>query len=439
MRSGLYYRTLIALAIGCYPIFLLAAVMLYLPEWMPAALTAGAAAVSIAALLQGILFHRLERRSRLLGDAAAAAAALLSGGACILLCMMRFPMRVSLICGALLAAAHFLAWKLRAGTLHQLSGISTYTLLCTIHFFVMLYLSVRRGYDAEGCFVSLLLMTLLLGSVRSSLALDKASPHGVHKSARRHNAVLYALLAALGLLAICAVRYFAALVKMAGVLLGKAAFRFLQWLGTITGQETETPVDPTQETSAVTQEAGAGGDIVMLLLTMLLLAGAGILLFRMQHRIADRIRSFFQNALAMFRHLLQGTKTMTDTAQNCEYADYVESIAHRQEAEVRRPDTRSRWNKQYRRFRKLSDPVEAFRCGYGLWLSSLLLRRVEVALTDTPEEVLQKAMQLDDAALCETVTGSYYLVRYACQKPDAEAMQALRELLAQTARQIRRI
>ncbi len=437
MDNRLCYRILAAIMLGCYPLFLLVGVSFRLPVWLPVALTAAAICAATVAHLQGTLLCRLEHRSRLLFLLTAIAAALLFGAASGALCALFFDTGAAVSCGALLTVAYLAAWRLRRLPLRQLSGAGTYTLLCTVQFLVLLYLAMYSEHSGESCLLSLLLMTLLFGSTRSSLAFQRAAPAGIHASAKRHNAVLYAVLSGITLLVICTGRYLAAAVRSGLTLVARAIGRFLVWLSHIGGESHDVPIDETQETTEVLQEQTAGDSILQWLLTGLLMLAIALLLWKLRHRLAAWLRSLFRRTVLLVRHLMGGAQAVPVPEQHPEFSDYVESITPAERTAVPRPDTRASWHRQYRRCRRLSDPTEQFRCGYGLWLSSLQLRRVEALPTDTPEEVCRKAQQLDDAALCRTVTDGYYLVRYACLPPEAEASRALRELLARTAKQLR--
>ncbi len=443
MRSKMRMQAAAAIAAGCYPVFLLWTVSLGLPGWIAWIFTGAGVVAAIAAQMQSLFLARLERSSPLMGTAAAVFAAVFAGTLCSVIAALLFSLKSGVAVGILITAVYFGSWLLRHREPEQLVSISVYALLCTVNFLVLLYVSLRSDYSVQGCFGVLLLVTLLFGSLRSTMSLYRAAPEaeyaGVPKRYVRHNLKLYGILSGIGLVLALFGKHAVQLLHWLLLLLVKAVIRLFVWLGSLGSDSINSDtVQETTESIAEVTENSSSHEWLVTVLEILWLLLLLLLLYRLRHRIAAWFRTISHRMVSAIRHIFRVDAEETEeTLGTAEYADYVQLLPPSERETAPKAGTAASWKKQYRRFRRISDSEKQFRFGYALWLSSLELRNVEVEPSDTPDEIREKARKLDTPKLCDAVTEMYYPVRYAHAAPTAEALGAMQLLLEQTAGKLR--
>lgn len=144
---------------------------------------------------------------------------------------------------------------------------------------------------------------------------------------------------------------------------------------------------------------------------------------------ASAVRNFIRNLL--FHRA--APSALADVNQY--FADNVEELSRQSENfrwRERKYDLR-RWKKEYRAFRAMKPGGERMREGYRLAMMLLLLRRTELSPADTPEEIRRKAEKALPPDLLRSVTEGYCRVRYDGAEPDAAALDALAQMLAEAA------
>ncbi len=436
MRNRLQSFAFLSIVMGCYPVFLLLTSLFRLQTEMAWYLTLLSVVSVFVSRLLRCAVSRPERRSRILGIAAATAGSLLWGAAVSLCASLLTEKRAAMLFGICAAAVCFIVWKSRNLHHHQLIGNGSFLVLAALHFLVLLYMSIRNEEALQGCCLSMLLFSAAYGCLRCMSSLAAASPSQTSSAAVSHNARIYAVYAAIGLLPLLFGKYAVQLIRSGIRMIGKNILSFLRWLSSLTGSESgfsssEQVVQPVQGEGQDDLRALFVIEILCLILILLLV-------FRMRHRIAAWLSRIFRAAVQTVRHLFHGAQEMPSPEDGMqEYSDYIESIPIADSPRKIRENPVRGWRKQYHQFRKTSDETARFRLGYGLWTSALMLRGAKLAPADTPDEICSKAEDFDDPTMSRAVTQAYYHVRYGERAPEVSAMESLDTLLAHNASVLR--
>lgn len=135
--------------------------------------------------------------------------------------------------------------------------------------------------------------------------------------------------------------------------------------------------------------------------------------------------SFLKNAVRSLFNKATGLFERKETDNSDYYFDSVEDIPDLGVEDPKAALTRRQFRKKMQEWRKLTDPVQKVRQGYGL-----LLRRAErscetVSRTDTVGEIREKAAAQPFAYALNGGNPLYQEVRYAERAPDPERSKAL--------------
>jgi hypothetical protein len=122
------------------------------------------------------------------------------------------------------------------------------------------------------------------------------------------------------------------------------------------------------------------------------------------------------------------------------YSDEVSSVREEIEQEKfqeSRKLTLRQWKKECRQYVKSADTPEKLKDGYGLLVEWLLLKGVDIRISDTPKEILQKGERQLKPYAGEELTGNYEQLKYHDKSAEERQLQQMNSVLKQLAQNIK--
>jgi hypothetical protein len=306
-------------------------------------------------------------------------------------------------------------------------------------FFTILQKFLQTGYDASPLIAAFVVLTVSAGVLLNQLNLEQTMERMSHnkialpKRIRAYNVMLIGgimLLLAVGFIVRQQLLEFLLSMSLSWFYLFLSALNYL--FSFFTSGRQDTPVIPGpsfDEEEALKVEAPPQWGVYIL--SALAVAAAVYVAIRYGPRayrmVSEALKGGWERLLRFIRNLFGGTspEMRERLKRQVYYTDVIEDLAPLDEDSDARFIDKRYFRRSLKNWRKLTDPAERVRKGYGLLLRYAEQSREDITHADTVEEIAIKTVSEPYGFALEQNGGPYEEVRYAGRAPAPEAERNL--------------